>query len=251
MYHHFAVRGVLITIVVFWNSLLMASAISTGNNGIDSVGLTLANGMPMNGTGVVIGQVESGRAGKDMLDRGFDDAAHSSRDVVPADVFVKATSGSTIANLFPTDHAEEVASVIIGKDTTDPDGPGPGSAPTGVALGTSLNSASFGTPNTEREFANTTDSLIASTIGMRAINISYGFLLASGHTYDGNQFLTQFVDWSAANQNVLYIVAGNQGNMTPIPKDNFNGITVARSIMEGGMYRRVSPGNVFDGRCNW
>jgi subtilisin family serine protease len=74
--------------------------------------------------------------------------------------------------------------------------------------------------------------------------MSFGNPFDSTHTLnDGNQHLTQFVDWSAAAHDVLYVASGYEGNMNPVPKDNFNGITVAYSTMEGGVYRRVHSGN--------
>jgi hypothetical protein len=124
-----------------------ADQITIGPNGIDSAGLTLADGMPMNGgsvstmPAVAIGQVELARPGKAIADGGFDNAANSSPDVVPANVFRRTASGMGIANLATNDHAEQVASVMIGHDTTDPDGGGPRTAPTGVALSAALYSA--------------------------------------------------------------------------------------------------------------
>ncbi len=243
----------VISCVAMGSSHVAASTVTIGQNGIDSAGLLLPDGSPMNGgnVGVIpaitLGQVELQRPGFDVADGGIDDAAHSSRDVVPAQVFRRNMSGSGIANLYTSDHAEEVASVIIGKDMTDPDGAGPMSAPTGVALGAALNSAAFDPGATpalwDQEAATTTANLIASTVATRAINMSFGNPVQSGFKTDGNQLLTQYIDWSASNDNVLYVVAGNQGNNTPIPKDNFNGITVARSALEGGVYLRVSPGN--------
>jgi hypothetical protein len=41
----------------------------------------------------------------------------------------------------------------------------------------------------------------------------------------------------------LYVASGYEGNVNPIPKDNFNGITAAYSTVEGGVYRRVAAGN--------
>lgn len=104
-----------VSVIVCLDRSMMASALSIGPDGIDAVGLTIFNGMPMDGTGAVVGQVEDARPGKDVLDGGFDGPMDSSRDVVPAGLFNKNISNSTIANLFTFDHAEQVASVIIGK----------------------------------------------------------------------------------------------------------------------------------------
>src|SRR3972149_7162936 len=139
--------GCMILCAAIVSRTAFGSTTTIGPNGINSAGLTLANGMPMNGgsvgaaPAVAIGQVELTRPGKAVADGGFDDAAHSSTDVVPANVFRRTTSGAGIANLYTDDHAEEVASIIIGTDTLDPDGGGRGTAPTGVALGAALYSS--------------------------------------------------------------------------------------------------------------
>jgi len=211
--------GCVILSVTNLSGSLTASTITIGPNGINSAGLTLANGMPMNGgsvgvtPAVAIGQVEPFRPGKAIADLGHDDDLHSSRDVVPADVFRRTTGGAAIANLYTHDHAEAVASVIIGRDMTDPDGGGPMVAPTGVALGAALYSSALDQPAPPYSFydqdaAVTASHLIASSIAMRAINMSFGNRLEPGRTmFDGNQHLTQFVDWSASHDNVLYVVA--------------------------------------------
>lgn len=237
-------------------SSLLASTTTIGPSGINSAGLTLANGNPMNGGGVglaipavTIGQVELTRPGESTADGGFDDDAHSSRDVVPYDVFRRTTSGSSIANLYTDDHPEEVASVMIGKDMIDPDGGGPMVPPTGVALGATLYSAATDPPAPPYSFydqdaAVTTANLISSSVSMRAINMSFYNPLQAGHTkYDGNEHLTQYIDWSASNDNILYVVAGDEGHASAVPSDNFNGITVASSSLDNGVYRRVSSFN--------
>jgi hypothetical protein len=84
---------------VLLSDSVSASTTTIGINGINSAGLTLANGMPMNGDGVAIGQVELFRPGKRVVDGGFDDAAHSSSTVNPANVYVRTASGAGIANM--------------------------------------------------------------------------------------------------------------------------------------------------------
>lgn len=74
---------------------------STGINGIHSQGLGLT------GRGIAIGQVEPERPGLP----GFDDAAHSNPTVIPAGVFVR--NGPAIANSNTSNHAEQVAGVMI------------------------------------------------------------------------------------------------------------------------------------------
>ena len=81
---------------------------------------------------------------------------------------------------------------------------------------------------------------------VRAINMSFGNPLATGKILDGNSLLTQFVDWSAREHDTLYVVAGNEdAGGIPIPTDNFNGMTVAFSEKNGGVYRQVDSANNF------
>jgi hypothetical protein len=66
-----------------------------------------------------------------------------------------------------------------------------------------------------------------------------------GGAPDGNQPMTEFVDWSALHHNVLYVVAGTETAASlPIPTDNFNGITVASSSKVGDVFRQVSDFNL-------
>ncbi|MGD9634535.1 MAG: S8 family serine peptidase [Pirellulales bacterium] len=198
---------------------------------------------------VAIGQVDLSRPGKAVANGGNDDSAHSSPDVIPTEVYRRTTSGGAIANLYTDDHAESTASVIIGTDMVDPDGAGPRTAPTGVALGAALYSAATdpGSPPApyDQEAAVTVNHIATLPgIDVRAINMSFGNPFDATHNLnDGNQHLTQFVDWSAREHDVLYVASGYEGNLNPVPKDNFNGIAVAYSTLEGGVYRRVAAGN--------
>src|SRR6185503_11464169 len=48
---------------------------------------------------------------------------------------------------------------------------------------------------------------------------------------DGNSFPTQFIDWSARAQDILYAIAwgNNDQSSQRVPTDNYNGMTVAAS----------------------
>ena len=74
-----------------------------------------------------------------------------------------------------------------------------------------------------------------------AINFSFAEPLDEG-TLDGSSLLTQFVDWSAATHDTLYVVAGNEvDEMNSVPTDNYNGVTVALSrTASDGVFRRVA-----------
>jgi subtilisin family serine protease len=228
-----------------------ASVESIGDDGIASAGLTEFDGTtPLDGRGIAIGQVELDRPGKRVADGGNDSNANSNTNINPEAVFIRGVTGPTIANMRITNHAEQVAGVMISKDTTDPDGAvGPLSAPVGVAPAANLYSSAMNPdgPTYDAEAALAAQTIATQNGGdMRVINMSFGNSLIPGNKLDGNQLLTQFVDWSANHHDVLYVVAGNQGNMTPIPKDTFNGMVVARSTPVGGSgkYRMVSTGNV-------
>ncbi len=226
-----------------------ASSVTIGPDGINSNGLTLVSGTALTGAGIGIGQVELERPGKRLADGGFDNAVNSNMYIVPADVFVRTTGGAGIANMNTSPHAQQVAGVIISTDTTDPDGAGPLVAPTGVAIDANLYSSATNPvgPNFDAEAAITTQYIATRNGGdIRAINLSF----QNGRTglNDGNQLYTQFIDWSAKEHNVLYVAAGKNSTSpagNSIPTDNFNGVTVGRSIKVGSTYRRVSSGNDF------
>jgi hypothetical protein len=227
-------ESLILCLTVCGNSAI-ADTLTRGPEGIDAAGLTLVNGAPMDGGAVgdanpvAIGEVDLGRAGWSTADGGIDNAANSSPHVVPAGVFRRTASGAGIANLYTSDHAEGVASIMIGKDIADPDGMGPRSAPTGIALGAAMYSSATdpGSPPApyDEEAAVTINHLMTSLPGVdvRAVNMSFGNPVSPGRTlFDGNQLLTQYVDWSASEHDVLYVVAGNEGTMDPIPTDLFN-----------------------------
>jgi hypothetical protein len=126
-----------------------------------------------------------------------------------------------------------------------------GIAPTGVAPGASLYSSAYVTTDVNPGYddAILTFQFIATIPNMRAVNHSWGKQEADYHTnpLNGESKLTMALDWSAYWHDVLHVVSGNQGNMIPIPKDNYNGMTIGRSAKAAdGVYRLVSGGNTFD-----
>ena len=78
--------------------------------------------------------------------------------------------------------------------------------------------------------------------------MSIGVTLSGNNpAYDGNSTLTEYVDWSAQNDDILYVVAGNEldENNNPligVPADNFNGMTIAESAKDNatGKYSVVA-----------
>jgi hypothetical protein len=218
---------VVATILAFASSEAVADVATVGPEGInsDSLGLT--------GSGVAIGQVEVARPGD--ADVG-DLAANRNSTVNPQGVFYR--DGPPVADSNVNNHAEGVAGVMISTHATAK----------GVATGAKLYS-SAADPGDSRELVAVSMQHIANQASgdMKAINFSAGVLLDSDTT-NGNSLITQFVDWSASEHDVLYVIAGDEPHTdgspdAPLPTDNFNGITVASSSAIGGQYLKVSSFN--------
>ncbi len=271
---HFAVMFALLVPYT-----VRASEETIGPVGINSAGLPLPNGTLLTGTGIGIGQVESSRPGDPKNPDGtpFDTlSSFTNLSVNPEGVFFTRYDDPSIPGISngnpnsdwvtfnaiingpmeadPLDikHAVEVAGVMI---STDAQPVGTPSA-TGVSTGAKLYSIGHDAAVGKEESASLMSQYIAEQNGgdIRAINMSFAIDLSSPSILDGNSPFTQFVDWSAAKHNVLYVSGGNQFNSngtpqsTSLPTDNFNGITVGRSVKEdvgGGVfrYRRVSSFN--------
>jgi len=139
-------------------------------------------------------------------------------------------------------HAEGVAGVMVSKDQV---GTG-GSA--GVAPTAFLFSAMFGSGQSNAALAdqNVIQQAAAVQHPIMATNFSFGSSQGAGYAYDGSALLTEYVDWSARVNNVLYVVSGNE---TPpgfaVPTDNYNGITVSFTQKNGNVFNQINPGNVF------
>jgi len=239
-------------LVVFWlvfglaGSRTYASLLTIGPDGINSVNLTLADGVTrLDGAGIGIGQVEPGRPSK----MGVDTLGDLHDSVNPTAVF-RQDGTPTAADLIDTnptdvdffDHAMQVAGVMI---STDP-------VAKGVAPGASLYSSTHATGSAT---GGTADDLtmraiqqVATQPNVRAVNHSY-FKLYPGTLKDGNDLLSAGLDWSAAKHNVLHITSGN--NLGTLgagfsPKANFNGMVIGSSFrpQNTGKYRR------YDGPTN-
>jgi hypothetical protein len=230
---------------------LLASTLSTGPNGINSSDLGLT------GDGIAIGMVEPNRPGdpKRPDNSNFDTMANLiNSSVNPAEVFFRQNSEpesfSPTANRATEidDHAVVVAGIMISIDTSDDDADG--DLPVGVAIEADLYAAgqnAFG-PTVEDAQAQSAVTLqhVATRNGgdVRAMNLSFGNASTPGAPLDGSSLLTQFVDWSTHTHETLYVVAGNEMPLGfPIPSDNFNGVTVAYSRLNGGVYREVDEEN--------
>jgi hypothetical protein len=141
-------------------------------------------------------------------------------------------------------HAEGVAGTMISKDQV---GTG-GSA--GVAPKAFLFSSFFSTGQTNAALADQYVIQQASAANLNhpivAMNYSFSSKTPNGYAYDGSALLTEYVDWSARVNNVLYVIAGNEGPAGfAIPTDNYNGLTVSFTQQNGGVFNQVNPGNTF------
>lgn len=229
------------TIVGLGTSLMgipgLASESSVGATGIDALRLHQA---PYNllGRKIAIGQVEIGRPGR----FGIDKAVTQNQAIAPRMVFFRDTFAST--NKHVDTHAQNVAGIMISSDKGFP----------GVAPAARLYSAAVGSL---RRSGQPEECLSAQHLAMqnsgdlRAINFSFGESLRQdprpNAMLDGNALLTQCIDWSARVHNVLYVIAGNQGRGgISIPTDNYNGINVAFTRRERGIFAKADFANLGD-----
>jgi subtilisin family serine protease len=213
---------------------------SVGPNGVDVP-------FGLDGSGVLIGEADADRSGK----AGYDGAARAASGTVPAGVYFQNNAGMDPAYPNPGshigEHATAVASVMISRRALEG----------GVAPMAQLHSIGLGETGTDPDDALVLNRL-AAQIGagaISAINMSYGVpmnfdLLEK----DGKSHITQFVDWSARQHDVLYVVAWINDDLPDEffkPQDNFNGITVAGSEPDDNLeYYRVSPVNINDSDLN-
>lgn len=86
---------------------------------------------------------------------------------------------------------------------------------------------------------------------LRAINLSYGESLARDDRktpqLDGNALLSLCLDWLSQQEQVLFVVAGNQAKGgIPIPTDHYNGLTIAYTTQRHpqGVYDKVAFANL-------
>jgi len=243
-----------------------ASEETIGPNGINSAGLTLATGGLLTGNGIGIGQVNAFRPGDPTQPDGTDFDTETNiinTSIDPAEVFfgrfTDLSSPNNVSTFNPAmnnpvgdeilEHALQVAGVIISTDTRPPGIP----KATGVAVGADLFSAGDEAALNSQKAKSLVSQYIATRNNgdIRAINLSFAETLSDSNTLDGNSLYTQFIDWSAAKHDTLYVSAGNQlteqgaPDGLSVPTDNFNGITVAASEKVAGVYRRVWSSNNF------
>ena len=174
---------------------------SLGQAGIDAHRLQKA---PYNllGRKIGIGQVEIGRPGK----FGKDKLNSRQNYISPKAVFFRNQPATPNNNV--DEHASMVAGTIIAQDKRL----------SGVAPAAKLYSSAIGSL---KQGGQALECLASQHIAqqnsgdIRAINFSFGESLEHDprlHAQlDGKALLTKCIDWSAKNQDVLYVIAGNQG----------------------------------------
>ncbi|MGL5033913.1 MAG: S8 family serine peptidase [Microcystaceae cyanobacterium] len=193
---------------------------------------------PYNLTGhkIAIGQIEIGRAGK----FGWDKLANWKPSFSLAGMFYRDRPSEM--NDYLDNHAAMVAGVLVGKDKRFP----------GVAPGARLYAAAVGPlrESLQPEECLTSQFLSQQNGGdIRAINFSFGESLKRDPRpdaqLDGEALLSQCIDWLTRTKNVLFAIAGNQGEGgIPIPTDQYNGMTIAYSTQLQGQFSKVDFANL-------
>jgi hypothetical protein len=188
------------------------------------------------GRKIAIGQVEIGRPAQFGIDKVPPDLGTS-----PTGVFFRNAPAQVETNV--DGHAQNVAGVMISTAKAAP----------GVAPEARLYSAGAALEMERNRQAQ--ECLTAQHVALqngddvRAINFSFGEPLSldvrPNAKLDGNALLTLCIDWSANAHNVLYTIAGNQGSGgIPIPTDNFNGVNIAFSRQQDGVFRYLDVSNL-------
>jgi len=188
-------------------STVSASTITISSIGINSLGLRDAQGDLLTGAGIAVGQVEPHRPGD--VEAGDDDAFLNS-EIDPEAVFYRDGTPN-MGNV--QDHPSWVAGTLISTNTAQH---------RGIVPEAKLYSSGFdpqvGSPQplTDRQAAISIQNITEQNGGdVRVINLSFvNKTAATNPVLDGNQLLTQFIDWSASTDNVLYVVAGKNTTRT-------------------------------------
>jgi Subtilase family len=202
--------------------------------GIDVIKL---HSPPYNLTGkkIAIGQVEIGRPGYFGLDKSYSTAIQNNlQKVFYRDNSPKINTGDP--------HAAMVAAIMVSHHKYFK----------GVAPNAQLYSTAVGSPKVTKqpEECLSLQFLSQQNNGnIKAINLSFGEALnrdtRDKPILDGNALLTQCIDWLSRVNDIVYVVAGNQGKGgIPIPTDNYNGVNVAFSMPRNGVFSKVDFSNL-------
>jgi subtilisin family serine protease len=227
--------GICLAAVGLARPVWTQESLSIGVAGIDAQRL---HELPYNliGRKIAIGQVEIGRPGK----FGLDKAVSKQPAIAPAGVFLRNGAAKANTNIDP--HAQNVASIMISDRKTLA-----GIAPGARLYSTAVGSVKYAGQPEECLSAQSTANRNSGDV--RAINFSFGETLERDPRpearLDGNSLLTRCLDWSSRVHDVLYVIAGNQGKGgIPIPTDNYNGMNIAFSSRQDGIFRKVDVTNL-------
>lgn len=227
--------GICLAAVGLARPVWTQETLSIGAMGIDAQRL---HELPYNliGRKIAIGQVEIGRPAK----FGLDKAVSKQPAIAPAGVFLRNGAPKPNTNVDP--HAQNVASIMISGNKNLP-----GIAPGARLYSTAVGSVKYAGQPEECLSAQSTANQNSGDV--RAINFSFGETLERDPRpkarLDGDALLTRCLDWSSRVHDVLYVIAGNQGKGgIPIPTDNYNGINVAFTSRQDGIFRKVDVTNL-------
>ncbi len=209
---------------------------SIGEGGINASRL---HAPPYNllGRKIAIGQVEIGRPAQ----FGIDKEIEPNHGTAVSGVFFRDRPAKIDTHV--DGHAQNVAGVMVGNAKVTR-----GVAPE-ARLYASAAASTFGMNRQVQECLATQHVAEQNSGDVRAINFSFGEPLwldpRPDAVLDGNALLTRCIDWSAQAHNVLYVIAGNQGDGgIPIPTDNYNGINVAFTRQVDGTFNQVDVANL-------
>lgn len=242
-------RLLLAATIILFTCNSWADTASVGPNGINSKITSL------DGTGIEIGQLEEKRPAKFNYDT--DDLVppftkRVASNTSPTKVYFGPSGGINSQDPVNSSnigiHATEVAQIMVG--TAGPQ--------EGVAPFANLYSAGF--TGEDVDAAATLDRLVSlsgtnlqgKAIRMRAINLSFTRESEPPvETLDGQEYLTQFIDWSASRQDITYSISWGNSDTYPnrVPQDSFNAIKVAASQKPMGedTFRQFAASNSTEG----
>ena len=230
--------GIVLAEVLPQSSMAQPSPQESSSVGEAGINALMLQRPPYNLTGykIGIGQVEIGRPGL----VGLDKIGTRNRAMTPTQVFDQDQPAKP--NEQVEDHSHNVAAIMISRDKALP-----GVAPRAKLYSSAV--SALGRSGQPEECRASNHIALQNGGEVRAINFSFGESLRQdprpNAQLDGQALLTLCVDWSARVHDVTYVIAGNQGEGgIPIPTDNFNGLNVAFSRREDGIFRKVDFANL-------
>lgn len=132
---------------------------------------------------------------------------------------------------------------MIGKNS-------PNASTVGVAPNAELHSIAMVDVADDNGVSLSLNRLATLSVNVTAINLSIAPALQFSEQEDGNSHMSEFVDWSARQHDVLYVMGWGNVDDNPAfrkPGDSFNGITVAGSERVDGVYKNWWTGNSVTG----